>query len=168
MRHDGGFTLVEILVVLVILGLSVTFLTLGFQRLEDDRLEKQAGQFSAWLQNVSDEAVLDSAVYGIWQKPEKRDLQVGYFLDNRWWPVTGDDMAAPTLEEGTSLLLKQGNNWLPLKPQVDAPQFKPDIVFLPTGMALPAAFQLREEVQKATRSASIERDEDGLFVWAVQ
>lgn len=84
MRKQAGFSLVEILVVLVVLGLTATFATIGFQRLENDRLEKQAGQLSAWMQSVSDNAILDSAVYGIRLASNQQDLELAYFLDNRW------------------------------------------------------------------------------------
>lgn len=162
-----GFTLVEIMVVIVILGMTVIFITLGFQRLEDDRLEKQAGQLSAWLQAVSDNAVLDGAVYGAWAEGERQTLQVGFFLDNRWWPVADRDMFAPKLEESTEFFLRNGNRWQQIEEargdEGDDKALRPSVLFLPTGMTLPEVFELREE----GRVATIARDEDGMFVWSI-
>ena len=68
LRSDGlrqtGFSLLEVLVVMVILGLTATFVTVGFERLENDRLERSAGRLAEWFQALSDEAVLNGAVYG--------------------------------------------------------------------------------------------------------
>ncbi|MGD9660835.1 MAG: prepilin-type N-terminal cleavage/methylation domain-containing protein [Porticoccaceae bacterium] len=161
-KHCRGFSLVEILVVLVILGLAVVFVTLGFQRLENDRLEKQAGQLSAWLQAISDDAVLDSAVYGVWMAEDRQTLNVGFFFDNRWWPVKKADLGVPKIEEDAHFELDQGGKWLPLETTaVDNPQ--PRILFLPTGMTLPERFQLRE----SDRTARIERNADGIFEWSI-
>jgi len=160
-----GFTLVEVLVVLVILGLTVTFTTLGFQRLEDDRLQKQAGHLSSWLQSVSDNAVLDSAVYGAWLNPAGDRLETGYYHNNRWWKVRGDEARSERIEEGFSLWIEDGDGWRALIPSSKKKVLKePDILFMPTGLSVPETFQLRQDHD---RKALIERDENGLYTWGL-
>lgn len=161
-----GFTLIEIMVVLVILGITVTFATLGFQRLEDDRLEKQAGHLSAWLQAISDDAVLDSAVYGVWLARDGKKLESAYFMANRWWSITGDNTRSETLDEGVEIALHSADGWKKLD-AVAAEDIGriPAMVFLPTGLAQPDKLQLKGD---DNRTAVIERDDDGLFTWSIQ
>lgn len=152
-----GFTLVEMMVVLVILGLTATFATLGFQRLENDRLEKQAGQLGAWLQAMSDNAVLDGAVYGAWYEKADNRLHAGYFFRHRWQRLNGSEFVSPELGDDTRLLLANGG---------DNNGGRPDILFLPVGTTSPERFVLQEE--NSGRGARIERDDNGVFVWRMQ
>ncbi|MCK9504720.1 MAG: prepilin-type N-terminal cleavage/methylation domain-containing protein [Porticoccaceae bacterium] len=161
-KHCRGFSLIEIMVVLVILSVTVVFVTLGFQRLENDRLETQAGQLSAWLQAVSDDSVLDSAVYGVWMAEDQQTLRVGFFLDNRWWLVEKADVVPPTIEQDIHFDIDQGGKWQPLATGAVA-NSQPQVLFLPTGMTLPERFQLRE----GERRARIERNGDGVFEWSM-
>lgn len=163
MTTSRGFTLVEVMVVLVILGLTAVFATLGFQRLESDRLEQQAGQLSAWLQTLSDNAVLDSAVYGAWREPAGTRLGTGFYLDNRWWPVAGEEAQSPVLDPDIGLLLEEGEEWRALAADAGDDDLRPQMLFLPTGIALPDALDLVD--RQSGRRARIERDANGLFTW---
>ncbi len=157
-----GFSLVEVMVVLVILGLTVTFTILGFQRLESDRLEKQAGQISNWLQAVSDNAVLDGAVYGVWLDRGTDRLRTGYHADNRWWPVDGEAFVSPELREDTRLLLADGPRWRRFREAGNSAARTSS----PVGMTRPDRFLLRE--RSGGRRIIIERDDDGIFAWRTQ
>jgi len=107
MQRSAGFTLVEILVVLVIIGtiLSVAFLSFGL--LADDKsLDREARRLSALIELVTDEAMLQGRDFGL------EILSGGYrFVEldpliNQWFEVTGDDMMkARTLDEGTEFEL---------------------------------------------------------------
>jgi type II secretion system protein H len=163
LRDSRGFTLIEVLVVLMVLGLTVGLTTLGFQRLEDDRLEQQAGQLSTWLQSVSDNAVLDGALYGVGLNPDGSGLAASFFLNYRWWPMAGIEWQAPALEEDSELYMMAGKSWR-LLTGGDSDSGRPEVQFFPTGVALPDQFQLRYD----GRVAVIERDTDGLFTWSVQ
>ncbi len=159
-----GFSLVEVMVVLVILGLTVTFATLGFQRLESDRLEKQAEELSNWLQAVSDNAVLDGAVYGVWLDRDAQRLRTGYHHNNRWWEVDGETFVSPELEEDTDLLVGDGPGWRPFRVRDEGTgQRRPAMLFLPVGMTRPDRLLLRE--RGSDREIRIERNADGIFEW---
>lgn len=165
MKTNRGFSLVEVMVVLVILGLTITFATVGFERLESDRLEKQAGQLSSWLQGVSDNAVLDGAVYGAWLDSSGQRLQTGYFYKNRWWRVDDDVFVSPRFEEETELLLGDGSQWRPIARHSGEEAPRPEVIFMPAGMTRPQHFELR--VGTDSRRARIEQDADGMFVWQI-
>lgn len=163
MKKNGGFSLVEVMVVLVILALTITFAIPGFERLESDRLEKQAGQLSSWLQGVSDNAVLDGAVYGAWLDSSGQRLHTGYFYNNRWWRVDDELFESPRLEKEAELLLGDGSQWRPLAPGNDKETLRPALLFLPAGTTRPRHFELR--LHNDPRRARIEQDADGMFVW---
>jgi len=163
--NSRGFTLVEVMVVLVILGLTATFATMGFQRLEDDRLTKQVGHLSAWLQSVSDDAVLDSVVYGVWLSRDGRRLESVFYRDYRWWPLAAEQASSEELQEGVVITLEMDQRWQQLKQvEEDEAERVPDLVFLPTGLSLPGKLRLQDGDK---RIAEIERDENGLFAWSL-
>ena len=102
-----GFTLVEILVVLVIIGVVIAVALLSFGILGDNRsLDREARRMSALIEMATDEAMIQGRDYGL------EILQSGYrFVEydpliNQWHEVLGDDlMRARTLEEGSEFEL---------------------------------------------------------------
>ena len=156
-----GFSLVEVLVVLVILGLTATFTTLGFQRLEDDRLQKQAGHLSAWLQQLSDSAVLDGAVYGARFDAKSRRFRSEFYFDNRWWEMTGDGAASEALAGDFRLEIDEDRG---RRAGTDRQPAMPEIIFMPTGLTVPESLRLEAADR---RVAVIERDPDGLYTWRI-
>ena len=161
-----GFSLVEILVVLVILGLTVTFTTLGFQRLEDDRLQKQAGHLSDWLQQLSDSAVLDGAVYGARFDAETRRFRSEFYFDNRWWEITGDGAESEALAGDFRLEIDtdKGSRAMTDRQGGNGKAAAPGIIFMPTGLTFPERLRLETADRRA---AVIERDGDGLYTWRI-
>ena len=155
--------------VLVVLGLTAAFATMGFQRLESDRLTRQAGELSSWLQNLSDSAVLDGAVYGAWLSADGERLESAYYYNHRWWQVDGDALASEKLADGVSLSLRAGDDkrrWQPLVPATSvAGEREPAVIFLPTGIAIPDTFRLEDGER---RIATVARDENGLYTWSLE
>ena len=102
-----GFTLIEILVVLVIVGIIVAAALLSLGTLGDDRnLQTQARRLTTLLQMATDDATIQGRDFGI------EVMTAGYrFVEhepllNQWFEVTDDDlMRERKLEEGTEFEL---------------------------------------------------------------
>jgi general secretion pathway protein H len=82
MNRSRGFTLIEIMVVLVIMTVFLAIVILGFERIESRRVEQQADELTMWLKYVADSSIFDGVVYGIDLTPES--LQVYGYSRGRW------------------------------------------------------------------------------------
>ncbi len=91
--HGSGFTLIEVLVVIVIIGIISAVVLLGLGNLGDDRdLQTEARRITSLIEMASDEATLQGRDFGL------ELLQTGYRfvehepLTGRWSEVVGDDL----------------------------------------------------------------------------
>lgn len=107
-RGELGFTLIEVLVVLVIVGIisAVAMMSFGLLGGDDRNLERDARRLSSLIEVVNDDAVLQGRDFGL-------ELMVsGYrwvehdpYL-NQWFEVTDDEiMRSRQLDEGTEFEL---------------------------------------------------------------
>lgn len=107
--HDSarGFTLIEVLVVVVIVGIIGAVVLLSVGVLGDDRaLQQQARRLSSLIALASDEALMQGRDFGLeFNRTGYRFLEFDP-LTNRWYEVVGDDLLRPrTLEEPLELSL---------------------------------------------------------------
>lgn len=92
----NGFTLIEVMVVMVIIGIIISFAFLSIGIVGDDRaIKDQAVRMTALIEMASDEAQMQGREYGL------ELLRTGYrFVEFdpilvQWGEVFGDDMLRP-------------------------------------------------------------------------
>lgn len=102
-----GFTLIEVLVVVVIVGIISAVVLLSFGLLGDDRtLQQQARRLSSLIELAADDALMQGRDFGLeFTRTGYRFLEFDP-LTNRWYEIVGDDLLRPrTLEESLELSL---------------------------------------------------------------
>lgn len=86
MRVERGFTLIEILVVVVIIGITLGFALLAFGDFgASRRAQVTAEQFSSYIKLVQQQALLANDTLGI--TLDKEGYQTYYFDSNKGWSI---------------------------------------------------------------------------------
>ena len=128
-RHlSRGFTLIEVLVVVVILGLVVATLLPKLGSLGDDRdLEREARRFAALYELAAEEAAMQGRELGI---RFGIDDYAFYDLDpdtGAWVELTGDDLLRPrTLAEDVTVDLWLEDRLIQLDPDATSLSDQPE------------------------------------------
>lgn len=106
-RAARAFTLVEILVVLVIIGIltAVAFLSFGILG-DDDNMDREARRLTSLIQLVTDEATTQGRDFGVeFMAAGYRFVEHDPLLD-QWFEITGDDyLVQRDLDEGVEFEL---------------------------------------------------------------
>lgn len=133
-RENGGFTLLELLVALVIIGIVVSVAVLalgGNQRAEQAHAE--ARRLAALIGLASQQAVVQSRSYGV------RFSDKGYrFLvhDTKWTASTDRMFRARSLPDGLTLEVSQDGRPLP-SPAANGTQAAPQVIITSDGDRTP-------------------------------
>lgn len=139
MRNNRGFSLIEILVVLTIIGISFGFALLAFGDFgADKRIAMSAERFTHTLNLARHQAILDSSTLGI--KFEGKQYQIVRFIPpDKWQTISERGVFA--------------KHSFPKNSQVgfDSPYKKvaelPDIIIHPSGDQTPFKLQLGSKKQ---------------------
>lgn len=132
----GGFTLIEILVVLLIIGILVTGAALSLGVLgRDSALEKESDRLSALLDYLRDQAALQNREYGL------RCFVGGYeFLaydarTGQWRRIVDDDSMRPRhLPTGISMQVSiEGRDIILPREQVREDELSPQVMLFSSG-----------------------------------
>jgi general secretion pathway protein H len=142
---NRGFTLIEIIVVVLIIGVIVSFASLALRRSSDDVLQREAERLALLMRTASDLAVMHSREYGLlldeqaylflelgddgWQMPAERafdlhELPEGFTLTLR---SEGTDIVArriseqaPAIEEEPQVLMMSNADITPFEIELSA------------------------------------------------
>lgn len=104
--EQRGFTLLEIMVVIVIVALLSAISVLALRQAGDRPHVAEAGRVQAWIQQLADRALLEGLAYGIRidaAPGEGRRLQALIYYRHHWYPLAEPE--ALRLAAGTSLVL---------------------------------------------------------------
>jgi general secretion pathway protein H len=119
-RRVAGFTLLEILVVIVIMGVIVSMATLSINMLgRDTEVEDQAKRFWAVLQQAKEETELQSLNLGVYISAEAYEFLRFDPRQNLWIPISDDKLyATRNLPDGLRFRLWLDSREVVLKPKL--------------------------------------------------
>lgn len=129
-----GFTLIEILVVLVIIAMMAGILVFGFEQTVGRRKDAPAETLYQWLNAAADTAVLQSTVVGV-AEHEKQLVLLAFYQDD-WFRLA--DQEPLDLNEKTQLIWDENlisNTEFSL--DLDRERLTPYVVLMPSGEILP-------------------------------
>jgi prepilin-type N-terminal cleavage/methylation domain-containing protein len=157
-RREQGFTLIEIMVVVMIIATMSAISLLALNQASDRRYETEADKLLIWLQQISERASLEGAAYGVVPEsdPEREGevtpsaimrLRVVVYYRMRWVAVSAPEPFL--LEDGATVhwlledaeteeLMPQGDqmaNWY----GDEIERLLPEMAFLPDGYIEPKA-----------------------------
>ncbi len=91
LAQQDGFTLLEIMVVMVLIGISITLVSLNLYQDSDQVAELEAHRFASLLEHVRDESVLTGRTYAV--EIDELGRQYGFLIyDDEWMAVEQDDV----------------------------------------------------------------------------
>ncbi|QDQ27972.1 type II secretion system protein GspH [Chitinimonas arctica] len=130
-----GFTLIEILVVLVIIGIIVTLAAVRFGGNDVDTLQREAERLSLLLESARDEAIVSGAPLAF--QPGQRSY--AFWIQKApplWEPINNDEVLRPRQLPDAVTMDGVQVNLQPLAPNGR-------LVFQPSGVNAPFALTLR-------------------------
>ena len=134
--HDSGFTLLEILVVVVILGIVTVFATARLMATDEEKLQQESEKLLATLEKARDESAFGGRVIAVeLNAGDVKILERDIADPSRWQLTSIDGLTSRQLPDGFSgrlLSLKSSANSTSENRTLDYP-----IVFLPIGVAMP-------------------------------
>ena len=91
--HQRGYTLIEIMVVIAVLALIATVAVSSINQTLNRRYSSEAEQFSIWLNQMSDMAVMQGAAFGVVGEVNKKtkkitQLNAAIYYRNKWVKVS--------------------------------------------------------------------------------
>jgi len=151
-RLTRGFTLIEILVVIVILGVVVAVATVAVGVLGRDReLEDQARRLWAVMTQGREEAELQGRDLGLFLEDTSYEFMVYDPKRSGWVEVVDDDLLARrTLPEGLSMRLWLESREVVIKPkreptEEDLKKRVPQVIMLASGELMPYRLDIARE-----------------------
>ncbi|PPE73162.1 type II secretion system protein GspH [Solimonas fluminis] len=161
-----GFTLLELLVVMVIIGVMLTFATLPFGgRSVDDRIEFEARRLDRTLRFALEEAEIKGILIGFRYLPDRYEF-LGMGKDGKWEPYPGSGPFRPhPFAPPLGMQLRVEDRVVPPAQEVEEgdaeSEPKPQILLLPSGEV--TAFRLVVGADGSQTRYTVESDALGKF-----
>ena len=134
---NRGFTLIEVMVVIVIAALMVSILVFGFDQILSRRKGAAAEEVYQWLQAAADTAVFQSTVIGVARKDDRLIL-LAFYRDD-WYKLA--DQEALTIDKEIRLSwsesLLKNNGLRSGQTGRDGGRSTPQVVIMPSGEITP-------------------------------
>jgi general secretion pathway protein H len=155
---ESGFTLLEILVVIVIIGVMVSMVTLSMGLLGGDReVEEETRRFWAVLRQAREEAELQSIDVAVFVGASEYEFLRFDTRRNEWQPIVDDSLYAQrTLPDGLRFRLWMESRELVLKPGLpdrskkdESQKWPPQLTVLSSGDVVPFELQIERDAAPA-------------------
>jgi general secretion pathway protein H len=165
MRHARGFTLIEIMIVVFVIGLVTAGAIIAFSgERRDEPLEREADRLDALFDYVREQAELQTRDYGFLVSSRAYSFVVFDVLANEWRPAEEDDalrerpfpegLRPEVIVEGRALVLDQKKKSIQ--------DFTPQIMIFANGdLSSFEIFLGRDETRDEAKRARIYSDENG-------
>ena len=160
-----GFTLLEIMIVILILGFSLGVVSLSIGGDDGSSLaKKETEDLMLTAQFVSEQTVLNSQIIGLFFEPRRVEGSINSQWCYRWqqrrdntWQEVSETLAEHCLPERLQVdMVVEGQ---PYEHDPDLKPTPPVLVFFPSGEATPFELALYEQVDGFTNDDSIQRIE---------
>lgn len=149
-----GFTMIELLVVLVLIGIMVSMATLSFGVLGRDRQsEEETRRFWAVLQQAREEAELQTEDIAVFISADSYEYLRFEPRRNEWLSLADDELYAPReLPEGLRFRLRIESREVVLKPGLpdrsdkeENEKWPPQVMVLSSGDVMPFELELERD-----------------------
>jgi general secretion pathway protein H len=160
-RRTGGFTLIEILVVVVIIGViaAATVLTVSLTGRDRD-LDKESNRLFALFTYAREQAELQTREYGVLFKDDGYEFLSYDVRKATWRSITEDDALEPRkLPDGLSVKLTLEGRPVVLTRPANAKDKTPQLVIFSSGDL--ATFAATLERDGGVRSVTMTQDDKG-------
>ena len=167
--RNRGFTLLEILVVIVIIGVMVAMVTLSFNVLGSDReTAEETRRFWAVLRQAREEAELQSLDLAVFVGATEYEFLRFDTRRNEWQQIADDTLFAPrVLPEGLRFRLWMESRELVLKPGLpdrskkdENQKWPPQVTVLSSGDVVPFELQIERDAAPALWRMTSQADGD--------
>jgi general secretion pathway protein H len=162
-RTGAGFTLVEMLVVVVIIAMIATTVVLSVSATGRDReLEKESERMLALLQYAREQAELRTREYGLLCDENRYQFVIFDPRKEMWVVMESDDtLRARQLPAGLSFSLTVEARPILLRRPPDSKDLAPQVMIYSNGDLTP--FELTMERKDAQRSVTLASNDEGLI-----
>ena len=146
-RADAGFSLLELLVVVAIIGLLVQAVTLSIGALGNDReIEQETERLRGLLDLLHEEALMQSRDYGLMFTQTGYRIYVFDYTELAWAVPPGDRLLEPhALRPLVALTLALDGRTVPLPPDFDSQYVEnpePQVMLLSSGEVTPFTIEM--------------------------